>query len=144
MKWTYDDGGRSDAGYKGDTSDCVCRAISIATGIPYKEVYDLINKFSKDTEKINKRHPKHSSARAGVRNDTTKKLMSDYFLWEWVPVMKIGTGCTMHMRSDELPEGTIIVKLSGHIACVKDGILHDTYDCSRDGTRCVYGYWKKP
>jgi len=24
---------------------------------------------------------------------------------------------------------------------VIDGVLHDTHDCSRDGTRCVYGYW---
>ena len=23
-----------------------------------------------------------------------------------------------------------------------DGVVHDTYDPSRDGTRCVYGYWR--
>lgn len=22
--------------------------------------------------------------------------------------------------------------------------VHDTYDPSRDGTRCVYGYWRRP
>ncbi len=22
-----------------------------------------------------------------------------------------------------------------------DGVVHDTYDCTRNGTRCVYGYW---
>ena len=31
-----------------------------------------------------------------------------------------------------------------NITVIKDGILHDTYDCSRNGTRCVYGYWTKP
>jgi hypothetical protein len=26
---------------------------------------------------------------------------------------------------------------------VIDGVIHDTHDCSRGGTRCVYGYWRK-
>jgi len=26
---------------------------------------------------------------------------------------------------------------------VIDGVINDTYDCSREGTRCVYGYWEK-
>jgi hypothetical protein len=48
------------------------------------------------------------------------------------------------MREDELPGGTIIVDLSKHIACVKDGVLYDTLDCTREGEHCVYGYFKKP
>jgi len=24
------------------------------------------------------------------------------------------------------------------------GVIHDTHDCSRDGTRCVYGYFSLP
>jgi hypothetical protein len=39
--------------------------------------------------------------------------------------------------------GTLIVSCSKHITVVKDKVLHDTYDCSRNGTRCVYGYWMK-
>lgn len=73
--FVYDDGGRADAGYRGDTRDCVTRAIAIATGRPYRD-------------------------------------------------------------------GRIIVRLSRHISAVIDGVIHDTYDPSRDGTRCVYGYWK--
>jgi hypothetical protein len=57
--------------------------------------------------------------------------------------MGIGTGCTTHLDADELPPGRIIVALSKHYAAVIDGVLHDTYDCTRDGTRCVYGYWSK-
>ena len=41
--WKFDDGGRTKAGYKGFAGDCVCRAIAIATGIPYRDVYDAIN-----------------------------------------------------------------------------------------------------
>lgn len=32
---------------------------------------------------------------------------------------------------------------SKHLAAVVDGVLHDTYDCTREGTRCVYGYYVK-
>ena len=34
MPFVVDDGGRADAGYKGQTGDCVCRSIAIATGKP--------------------------------------------------------------------------------------------------------------
>jgi hypothetical protein len=57
--------------------------------------------------------------------------------------MDFGSGCTVHLKSDELPKGTLIVRLSKHLAAVKDGVLHDTYDCSRGGTRCVYGYYRQ-
>jgi hypothetical protein len=58
--------------------------------------------------------------------------------------MMIGTGCTVHLRSDELPGGRLIVALSRHWCAVIDGVIHDLYDCSRGGTRCVYGYWWHP
>jgi hypothetical protein len=58
----------------------------------------------------------------------------------WVPTMQIGQGCKVHLRRDELPQKGRLV-LSRHAAAVIDGVLHDTYDCSRGGTRCVYGYW---
>lgn len=144
MEFVFDDGGRAEAGFKGFTGDCVCRAISIATGTPYKEVYDLINEYAKREKSSKQRKYRTSKARTGVFKDTIKKIMKEHFRWEWIPVMKVGSGCTMHLKADELPEGTIIVNLSRHLACVKDGVLHDTYDCSRGGTRCVYGYWRRP
>lgn len=139
MEWTFDDGGRAAAGFKGETSDCVCRAISIATGKPYKEVYDLINQYGQE-EHLTKRRRKRSSARTGVQKKTTRKIMAELG-WTWHPTMQIGQGCTTHMRAEELPRGTIICKLSGHVAAVINGVLHDTYDCTREETRCVYGYW---
>ena len=42
MLWQYNDGGRAAAGYKGQTGDCVTRAIAIATERPYREVYDAL------------------------------------------------------------------------------------------------------
>ena len=57
--------------------------------------------------------------------------------------MLVGQGCKVHLKEDELPKGTIICSVSKHLTCIKDGVLYDTYDCSRNGTRCVYGYWYK-
>jgi hypothetical protein len=56
--------------------------------------------------------------------------------------MSIGSGCQVHLRADELPSGRLIVSVSRHVVAVIDGIIHDNHDCSRGGTRCVYGYWK--
>ena len=58
--------------------------------------------------------------------------------------MQIGSGCTVHLRADELPPGRLVVSVSKHLTAVIDGVIHDTHDCSRRGTRCVYGYWQPP
>lgn len=135
MQFHRTDGGRAEAGFKGETGDCVTRAIAIATGKPYREVYDALWALDRDAA---------GKVAWGPRNGVTRKVYDAYLKslgWEWTPTMKIGSGCTVHLRADELPQGTIIVRLSKHIATMIDGVLHDNHDSSRDGTRCVYGYW---
>jgi len=137
----YNDGGRAAAGYKGQTGDCAVRAISIAMMRPYDEVYDEMNEFL-NTVTYSKRMRGASSSREGVHG----KFFKEYMLargWNWIPTMGIGTGCRVHLKSDELPKGRIICNVSRHYVAVIDGIINDTYDCSREGTRCVYGYWSK-
>lgn len=143
ITWEYDDGGRAAAGFRGDTRDCVTRAIAIATGKPYREVYDLVNATGRTERPIyTGKRWKTSTARTGVGKQTTRDIMRRLG-WKWTPTMGIGTGCTVHLRNDDLPPGRIVVSVTGHIAAVIDGVLRDTYDCSRDGTRCVYGYWSQ-
>ena len=137
MKWKYNDGGRRKY-FKGGAQDCVCRSIAIATGRDYMEIYRLINETAK-LAKV-KKGKARSSARSGVYAPTFRRVLAGLG-WEWHPTMFPGKGCVMHMRKSELPSGTVIVRLSRHLACVKGGVLHDTYDCSRGGKRCVYGYW---
>lgn len=141
MKWKSDDGGRQAAGFKGKTGDCVTRAIAIATGLPYREVYDRINAVAK-TERRTKRRKNKSSARTGVHRVTYDKLLVELG-WTWTPTMKIGQGCKVHLREDELPPGRLIVSVSRHLVAVIDGVAHDTSDPTRGGSRCVYGFWKK-
>ena len=40
LRLKFDDGGRTDAGYKGKAGDCVVRSVAIVTGLPYKKIYD--------------------------------------------------------------------------------------------------------
>lgn len=141
MQFIYDDGGRKAAGYKGTAGDCVCRSIAIATQLPYKQVYDLINEYAKK-ERLTKARRTRSSARGGVWKPTIRKIMKDLG-WEWIPTMHIGSGCTTHLREDELPKGRLVVDVSHHCVAVVDGIIHDIYDCSREENRCVYGYFIK-
>jgi len=58
--------------------------------------------------------------------------------------MSIGSGTKVHLRAEDLPTGRIVVQASKHVVAVIDGVMHDTHDPSRDGTRCVYGYWTAP
>ena len=144
IDYVYDDGGRADAGYKGQTSDCVTRAIAIATEMPYQSVYDALYGLIREPTGANSpatiRKLKNSSPRTGVFRRTYDQFLKDIG-WTWVPTMEIGSGCRVHLREDELPSGKLICKVSKHLVAVIDGVIHDTHDCSRDGTRCVYGYF---
>ena len=140
VKFVYNDGGRAAAGFKGTAGDCAVRAVAIAAEISYQEAYDLINRHSKN-EKPSKRRKRKSSSRTGVHRVTFHKVMEELG-WSWTPTMQIGSGCTVHVREDELPSGRLILNLSKHYAAFLDGVLQDTYDDSRNGKRCVYGYWR--
>jgi hypothetical protein len=136
----FDDGGRWAAGYRGKAGDCVVRAIAIATARPYQQVYDLVNSAAMH-ERTGKRKRGKSNARTGVYKTSIKRVMQSLG-WVWTPTMQIGSGCTVHLRGAELPAGRLVVSVSKHLTAVIDGVIHDTHDCSRRGTRCVYGYWQ--
>ncbi len=139
MSYVYDDGGRKEAGFKGNTDDCATRAIAIATGLPYQEVYDGLNLLAK---KERPRKRKRSSARTGVWPKTVKKYMASIG-WEWVAFTKIGVGCTVHLVVEELPHGSLIARVSKHYMAVVNGTIRDTWDPQREPPRQVYGIFRE-
>lgn len=144
ITFQFNDGGRNAAGHKGKAGDCVCRAIAIATGLPYQQVFDRLadGNVSQRKSKRSKKERQHT-ANNGIM--TKRKWFKDYMLelgFTWHPTMSIGSGCKVHLKADELPSGRIVCNVSRHVVAVIDGVINDTYDCSRRGTRCVYGYWK--
>jgi len=103
VTFTYNDGGRESAGYKGLAGDCTVRAIAISTGKPYQEVYDDL--FSENK----KSNPRKSSPRDG---GTSMKTIHKYLQslgWSWVATMKIGSGCKVHLKRDELPSDSSLL-----------------------------------
>lgn len=171
MKFQYNDGGRSLAGYKGSTGDCVCRAITIATGQPYQQVYEALNRTAagmRQTKRV-----RGSSARTGVNRNVYDRYLKALG-WEFVSTMQIGSGCQVHLDAAELPAGALICRVSKHLCAVLDGVVQDTHNPNRepwyevtpdphkqlalklgqwrnengvitphDGRRCVYGYYRK-
>ena len=132
------DGGRKSAGFRGYTGDCSTRAIALATDRSYLTVYDELNALAKRC-----RHRKGKECRA--RTGVCKKVLHAYLKdlgWTWHPTMGIGTGTTVHMRPGELPGGRLVVALSGHLSAVIEGVVWDSHDPCRDGTRAVYGFWR--
>lgn len=128
------DGGRAHAGFRGEApGDCVARAIAIAADLPYREVYDELALRCSFLGRAR-------SARDGVPRKVYDPYLADLG-WAWTPTMQVGKGCTVHLRRDELPSGRLICRLSRHLCAVIDGVVYDTHDPSRAGTRCVYGYW---
>jgi len=155
LPYVYDDGGRKDAGRKGHTRDCVARAITIASGKPYAEVYEALAAGTGNQRATSRTGKRTRTASKGI--NTSRKWFKDYMHtlgFRWTPTMGIGTGCTVHLLEGELPSGRLVVAVSGHYTAVIDGVIRDTHNPSRsvmhyresDGKiwishRCVYGYW---
>ena len=141
--FVVNDGGREAAGYKGTTGDCVTRAVTIATQQDYQTVYDALSEGTR-TQPLTRHSPRRkASARNGVSvKRTWFRRYMERIGGGWTPTMLIGSGGRVHLRADELPSGRLIVSVSKHYTTMIDGVIHDLYDPSRNGSRCVYGYWE--
>jgi|TARA_B100001964_G_C14126031_1_gene550583 hypothetical protein len=121
----------NNGGWKGaKRGDCVARAISIATEKSYDEIFNGLLVWAKEAKDL----------------PNSKKVYTAFLHahgWKWKPTMGIGTGCKVHLKASELPKGRIICRCSHHLVAVVDGEIQDTYNPSRDGSRCVYGYFYK-
>jgi hypothetical protein len=144
----YHDDGRAAAGFQGGAGDCVVRSIAIAANLPYQQVYEEMRsanaQYASQWDNKVSRHLTQKGS--SPRNGNHRNVFHDYILsqgFDWVPTMKIGAGCQVHLRPDELPMGTLIVKVSKHLTAVVDGVIFDTHNPSRGGKRCVYGYYIK-
>ena len=72
MNWVYDDGGRKAAGFRGKAGDCVTRSIAIATRLPYRQVYALLNEQARRELPTGRRR---SSSRNGIFRQTCQRVL---------------------------------------------------------------------
>ncbi len=128
MDFIWDDGGRAACGYVGLTGDCVPRAIAIATGAVYRDVYEKLGSASEKS-------PRH-----GVQTDTAAAYLAER---DWQRTI----GVQRPFFVENLPIGSVIVHLSKdnarsqHFCTVIDHVVHDTWDPSDDDDYIVNSYW---
>lgn len=143
MMWNFNDGGRSKVfPKKAKKGDCVVRAIAIATGKPYGRVWHDIQAECEES-----RLCKMNGRDFGPDHGVAKEIWEPYLLslgWLWIPTMARGTGTYVHVDASELPifAGPLILRTSRHLTVMDStGTIQDKYDCSRGGTRAVYGVY---
>ena len=109
------------------TTDCVVRAVAIAFDKDYLETRRELNKAKRDL---------------GFESYKDNKFIYKYLEQFDRIIIKVPKG-KPRMKAESFielfKEGTYIVKMSKHIACIKDGKLLDTWDSSE---RSIYTAWK--
>lgn len=113
-----------------EVRDCVKRAITKVTGLPYEEVQRELNRHKKITgcAKFND-NKNWKSYVINVLKAT--KLSFPGVLGE--PRMNGHSFCYQY------PTGSYLLRMAGHLVACVDGIIYDTWDC-RD--KCVYNAYK--
>lgn len=127
MIYEYDDGGRKAAGFKGDTRDCVCRAIAIAMNRPYREVYDELMRLYAVKNPRTRRH--RSSKRYPARRGLFLSKLRDYlelrYFWTHIDPWDHD----FMLLGDEPPAFPVmIVGIKRHVFTIKHGVLRDTWN----------------
>jgi len=129
MELNWNDGGRFGSGFVGLTGDCVVRAIAIATGINYRDIYSEIGKASEKTP------------RNGVPTMVAGEFLASR-QWNYT------VGSLDNLSGDSLPLGIAVVELAskhrgrhGHYCTVIDHVVHDTWNPSEDDGLIVAGFW---
>lgn len=131
MEFIWNDGGRAASGFVGLAGDCVVRALSIATGAAYRDVYKELGEAAL------------KSPRDGVPVDVSDKYLRERGWVKHTEVMPLFDECC-------LPKGILVVHISrshkntGHLCAVIDHVVHDTWDASQDHNYALRAYWTPP
>jgi hypothetical protein len=128
MDFVWNDGGRAASGFVGLAGDCVTRAIAIAMGAVYRDIYEELGQSAL------------KSPRDGVRAE----IASDYLQergWQR------SDGFGNEFVIGDLPRGVVVVHLgredetSQHLCTVIDHVVHDTWNPGDDDDYIVNCYW---
>ena len=109
--------------------DCVKRALSFCTGLPYQEISLILNRLKKET-----------GCKTFNENKNWKKFVKDMG-WEkiYFPAEKGYERMNGERFCEYYPKGTYLLRMAHHLSVCKDGIIYDTWNCSE---KCVYNAWK--
>lgn len=130
MDFVWNDGGRAACGFVGVAGDCVTRAIAIATGGVYRQIYQALG----------------DAALKSPRDGVDIQVSATYLArlgWER------HNAYGQPFLVENLPKGIVIVSLARddgrgrHLCTLVDRVIHDTWDPSEDDDYCVLYYWTR-
>lgn len=160
LEYTFNDGGRAEAGYVGDTGDCVVRAIAIAEQRDYEQVRRELMEYnrkyastsrSRIAKKIQKRG---ATTRRGNWDVVYRKMLADHG-WVRHSKIRVGDPARCYMVKSDIPPGRVILKVRKHVVACVDHVINDTFDCREsnvwvDGVptddkkpKCVTSFWTR-
>lgn len=105
--------------------DCVYRAISVATGKDWLTVYDELTKLGREL----------------LAPPNSKLTYATYLdrIADRQVIKSVGKRPTGKSVARMDASKTYIVRMAGHLVCVKDGKLRDTWNC---GHKSAYIVWE--
>lgn len=105
------------------TQDCVCRAISTATTLPYEAVYNLLE------------------ITADMYNCEKLCVCCYYNLLEDIlcyPRKECDFNTTVGVLVSKYPKNTLIIRVDQHLTSSINGTLLDIWDCSEELVDCFW------
>lgn len=103
--------------------DCVCKSISLATGLNYDAVNNLLNVTSKLYN-----CPKLCAC-------CYHNLLEDILCYEKVTCTNDET---VEYIARKYKRDTLIVRIEGHLTCIYKGNVLDIWDCSKEYVDCFW------
>lgn len=110
--------------------DCAPRALTLATGIPYEQVF----------KELQEDNTKYAGRKALIeRGGTYNKVTNDFLVRNgWKKLKDIGK---VLLKKDQLPDCPCVVLVAGHTLYVENGRVWDTWDSRGDRSRQVHEIW---
>ena len=109
------------------TSDCVVRALCVATGKNWDDVYVKLCEIGMNLKEMPN------------SDEVWKTYLSGISTYKSCKAVKGKKRTTPESFAEANKEGVFVLRLAGHIVAVKDGQYWDTWNC---GNKCVYGYYE--
>lgn len=109
---------------KREVNDCVIRSISLAQNKSWNRVYDELSEYAKKE--------------ATLLDDVT--FVEPYLNDRYNKVCYRCNKCKTTLKEfiDTHKQGVYLVTMKGHITCVIDGVLYDTWDCRERYIWCAW------
>lgn len=108
-----------------NVSDCTVRAFALARGISWYEAYDILSSYARD--------------RCIVIDDVT--FIDDFLMerYDYECLKCDGLKITVRELCERYHKGTYLITMSGHITCMIDGTIYDTWNPS---DKYAWRIWK--